>query len=195
MAKTVLVLLGAYLLGSIPVAYLLVKSFYGRDIRRIGSHNVGAMNVARNLSFGLGLLTVLLDALKGVLAVVPAKYWAGSGIALALAPVLVISGDIWPAFLAFRGGKGLAVAAGTLLIIDGGILFWVLLVLGIMFLLTNNATISVMAGCALLPFLCWWQLGGFGWFFFGIIIALPIMAKQLRLFEAKRAQFPRFLNH
>lgn len=74
MLKTVVVLLLAYLLGSIPVGYLLVKGAYARDIRRIGSRNVGGMNVARNVSFGLGLLTILLDMGKGIWALVLAKY-------------------------------------------------------------------------------------------------------------------------
>lgn len=179
--KTLLVLVAAYFIGSIPVAYLLVKVFYSRDIRRIGSHNVGAMNVARNLSFGLGLLTVVLDILKGVFAIVLAKYWAGTVFALVLAPVLVIAGDIWPVFLAFRGGKGLATAAGALLVIDVGIVFWAVLMLGLIAFLTHNATVATVATCLLLPFLSWWQLGGFSWFFFGAIVALPILVRHLHL--------------
>lgn len=183
MVKTLLVLIAAYLIGSVPVAYLLVRVFYSRDIRRIGSHNVGAMNVARNLSFGLGLLTVILDILKGALAIALAKYWAGTAVALVLVPALVVAGDIWPVFLDFRGGKGLATAAGVFLVMAPGIVFWAVLILGVVALLTQNTRAAIVICCLLLPFISWWQLGGFAWFFFGIVVALPILAKQFRLLE------------
>jgi glycerol-3-phosphate acyltransferase PlsY len=192
MVKTLLVLCAAYLIGSVPVAYLLAKVFYGRDIRRIGSRNVGAMNVARNISLGLGLLTVSLDIFKGVLALILAKYWAGTVFALVLAPVLVIAGDIWPVFLGFRGGKGLAAAAGALLVIDLGIVFWAALVLGVAALITQNATAATVVTCLLLPLISWWQLGGFAWFFFGVIVALPILARHLKL--SGTISYSNFLN-
>lgn len=193
MVKTVVVLVLAYLLGSIPVAFLLVKGVYSRDIRRIGSHNVGAMNVARNISFGLGILTVLLDVLKGILAVVLAKYWAGTTWAIILAPILVVIGDIWPLFLAFRGGRGLATAVGALLVVKVGAAFWVVLLLSLVGILSHNGKLAAIVSFIALPFITWWQLGGFGWFFFGLLFALPILAKYLSF--PKITPGLRYLSH
>lgn len=193
MLKTVVVLLLAYLLGSIPVAYLLVKGAYARDIRRIGSRNVGGMNVARHVSFGLGLLTILLDMGKGILALVLAKYWAGTTVALVLAPVLVIVGDIWPVFLSFRGGKGLAAGFGSLVVINFWVAFWVCLAMGIVVLISRNANLATLVACVLLPFISWWQFGGFGWFFFGLAVALPVFLKLWS--PPGQTVYPRFLSH
>lgn len=191
--KTLVVLVAAYLLGSIPVAYLLVRKAYGRDIRRIGSRNVGGMNVARHVSFGLGLLTICLDMAKGILALLLAKYWAGTTAALVLAPALVIAGDIWPVFLGFRGGKGLAAGFGSLLVVNGWLAFWVCFAMGMVVILSRNADLAVLVACILLPFLSWWQLGGFGWFFFGVLVALPVVA---RLWSPPgRTLHYRFLSH
>lgn len=193
MGKTLVVLPAAYLLGSIPVAYLLVKGAYARDIRRIGSGNVGGMNVARHVSLGLGLLTIILDMAKGVLALVLAKYWAGTTAAEVLAPALVIAGDIWPVFLGFRGGKGLAAGLGSLLVVNVSLAFWVCLIMGIVMVLSRNVNLTVLVACLLLPFLSWWQLGSFGWFFFGVLVALPVLVKLLP--APRRAVYHRFFSH
>src|SRR6266852_3654020 len=73
----IVVAAAGYLLGSIPFGYLLVKVFRGEDIRRSGSGNIGATNVARSGARGLGLATLLLDAIKGMLAVLLALFLAG----------------------------------------------------------------------------------------------------------------------
>ena len=101
----------AYLLGSIPFGYLLVRIFRGADIRQSGSGNIGATNVARS-SPALGLATLLLDAAKGFLAVkcavalvpeVPMSYLYS---AMALAALCALLGHVFPVWLKFRGGKG-----------------------------------------------------------------------------------------
>jgi len=194
MGKTLVALLAAYLLGSIPVAYLLVKGAYARDIRRIGSRNVGGMNVARNVSFGLGLLTIFVDIAKGVLALVLAKYWAGTAAAVVLAPALVIAGDIWPLFLGFQGGKGLAAGLGSLLVVNGWLAFWACLVMALVMALTRNTNLSILAACLLLPFLSWWLWGSFWWFFFGVLVALPVLVKLWHT-PRRRVVYYRFLSH
>ncbi|HEY6938947.1 MAG TPA: glycerol-3-phosphate 1-O-acyltransferase PlsY, partial [Terriglobales bacterium] len=107
-----------YLLGSIPFGYLLVKKFRGTDIRETGSGNIGATNVARS-SPALGVLTLLLDAAKGFLAVVCASALA-AGItqpylysAMALAALCALLGHMFPVWLKFRGGKGVATGVGA----------------------------------------------------------------------------------
>jgi glycerol-3-phosphate acyltransferase PlsY len=120
----------AYLLGSIPFGYVLVKLFRGEDVRSTGSGNIGATNVARTGSKGLAIATLALDALKGMLAVALAGVIAHSSYnyglygfkveparlmsAAALAAVL---GHIAPIWLKFKGGKGVATALGVFLVL------------------------------------------------------------------------------
>jgi glycerol-3-phosphate acyltransferase PlsY len=110
----------AYLLGSIPFGYLLVRIFRKQDVRTTGSGNIGATNVARSGGKGLGLLTLFLDALKGAVAVLiathisPNTLHGPSTLAIATAVVAVI-GHVFPVWLGFRGGKGIATALGVFL--------------------------------------------------------------------------------
>jgi len=118
MLLSVAILAIAYLLGSIPFGYLLVRFFRKEDIRAIGSGNIGATNVARSGAKGLGLLTLLLDALKGALAVYLALHFApavdGAASYLAIAAgVIAVLGHVFPVWLGFRGGKGIATALGV----------------------------------------------------------------------------------
>jgi glycerol-3-phosphate acyltransferase PlsY len=108
----------AYLLGSIPFGYLLVLLFRKKDVRETGSGNIGATNVARSGGKGLGLLTLLLDALKGYIAVILAMHFAPNTIhgpsTLAIAAaVTAVLGHVFPIWLKFRGGKGIATALGV----------------------------------------------------------------------------------
>lgn len=110
--------LAAYLLGSIPFGFLLVRIFRNEDIRAKGSGNIGATNVIRSGAKGLGALTFLLDACKGYSAVLLAEYAATrigipSGNAVALAAIFAILGHIYTLWLRFRGGKGVATAFGV----------------------------------------------------------------------------------
>jgi|SRR5215472_10504933 len=126
----------SYLLGSIPFGYLLVKIFRGQDIRLSGSGNIGATNVARSGARGLGLATLLLDALKGATAVWIAARLAMSvcnrcagaqpmantpcipGLRLmALAGLFAVLGHMFPVWLKFKGGKGVATALGVFALI------------------------------------------------------------------------------
>jgi glycerol-3-phosphate acyltransferase PlsY len=108
----------AYLLGSIPFGYLLVLLFRKEDVRATGSGNIGATNVARSGGKGLGLLTLLLDALKGYLAVLIAMHFApntphGPSTLAIAAAVFAVLGHVFPVWLKFRGGKGIATALGV----------------------------------------------------------------------------------
>jgi len=113
----------AYLLGSIPFGYILVRVFYGQDVRESGSGNIGATNVARS-SPALGALTLLLDAAKGLLAMAAGSLLAASAgqataksryTFAALAAVFAVIGHMFPIWLKFRGGKGVATSVGVFL--------------------------------------------------------------------------------
>lgn len=116
----------AYLLGSIPFGYLLVKMFRGEDIRLTGSGNIGATNVARSGAKGLGALTLILDIAKGLLAVGFAWELGQSSYnscdssacvpiwhLMAIAAFFAVAGHVFPFWLKFKGGKGVATALGV----------------------------------------------------------------------------------
>ena len=119
----VLIIAAAYLLGSVPTGYLLMRLFRKQDIRQAGSGNIGATNVLRSGGKGLGAATFLLDMLKGCSAV-----WLGALLgrlllpqcpllnAEALAALVAVLGHIFPVWLGFRGGKGVATGFGVFLV-------------------------------------------------------------------------------
>lgn len=111
-----LLLLAAYLLGSIPFGYLIVKLREGRDIRAAGSGNIGAANVTRTAGKAAGILTLLLDAAKGYVAVWLAAWLTGRDAGVMIAAALAaIVGHMFTVFLKFKGGKGVATGVGAFL--------------------------------------------------------------------------------
>jgi len=115
MAASLLTLLGAYLLGSIPFSYLVARGWGIADVRSVGSGNVGASNVVRSAGLRAGLLAFGLDALKGAAASLAALALAPQGSPHALAAAGAVLGHIYPVWLGFRGGKGVATGAGAFL--------------------------------------------------------------------------------
>ncbi len=113
----------SYLLGSIPFGYLLVRIFRGEDVRQSGSGNIGATNVSRK-SPVLGVVTLLLDALKGTAAVTLAYRLSGAMPgdvkaiqAMSVAALCAVLGHMFPVWLKFRGGKGVATGLGSFIVI------------------------------------------------------------------------------
>jgi glycerol-3-phosphate acyltransferase PlsY len=112
----------SYLLGSIPFGYLLVRTFRGADVRKSGSGNIGATNVART-SPALGVATLGLDALKGFAAVAVARFWVAphatkpAALICAVAALFAIVGHMFPLWLGFRGGKGVATGLGSFIML------------------------------------------------------------------------------
>jgi acyl phosphate:glycerol-3-phosphate acyltransferase len=123
MSTLVLIAAASYLLGSIPFGYLLVRIFHGEDVRQSGSGNIGATNVSRK-SPALGVITLLLDALKGT-AAAGLSYHLCAGLAwgdrpylaMAVAALFAVLGHMFPLWLKFRGGKGVATGLGSFIVI------------------------------------------------------------------------------
>jgi acyl phosphate:glycerol-3-phosphate acyltransferase len=116
--RLVLVVIIAYLIGSIPFGYLIVRAKGSGDVRDTGSGGTGATNVSRRAGKVAGVLTLLLDGLKGAIAVVIAKstlQGENSDWLISAAAIAVIVGHIFPVWLKFRGGKGVATGAGVFL--------------------------------------------------------------------------------
>lgn len=117
--RPVLVLIAAYLLGSIPFGYLIVRASVGADVRESGSGGTGATNVSRRAGKSAGVITLLLDALKGAIAVLLARWLLTDDFGInwwvAAAAVLAVFGHCFPVWLGFRGGKGVATGLGVFL--------------------------------------------------------------------------------
>ena len=116
--RVVAALLGAYLIGAVPVGFLIGRAFGGTDIRRHGSGTIGATNVLRTLGRLPAVLTLLGDVAKGFCAVtVPGALLHGDARGMAAAAVLAVVGNCWPVFLRFRGGKGVATGLGAVVVL------------------------------------------------------------------------------
>ena len=143
-----------YLLGSIPFGLVLTRLFGGPDIRSIGSGNIGATNVLRTGRKGLAAATLLLDMLKGTVAVLVAGHFLGETAAIA-AGLGAFLGHLFPLWLGFKGGKGVATFIGVLLgfswqavIIYAAI--WVLIAF-----VTRYSSLSGLIACAATPAILW----------------------------------------
>lgn len=111
----------AYLIGSVNSSILISKTVSGRDIRESGSGNAGATNMLRTLGKKYAVITLVLDILKGVVAVLLAKLaviLGASAVCPYVAGLLVCIGHCYPVFFGFKGGKGVATGLGTLLMWD-----------------------------------------------------------------------------
>jgi glycerol-3-phosphate acyltransferase PlsY len=105
----------AYLLGSLSVGLLMARLYGGADPRQSGSGNIGATNVARTMGKAAGIVTLLGDCLKGVVAVILAQWWGSSVLISAAAALIAVLGHMFPVYHGFQGGKGVATALGVLL--------------------------------------------------------------------------------
>jgi glycerol-3-phosphate acyltransferase PlsY len=178
-------LIGAYLLGSIPTAYIIGKFRKGTDIRKVGSKNMGAMNVIYNVGFWWGALVLAIDIGKGVIAMLIAKHLKIPELAYYATGVVVILGHNFPVFLKFRGGKGGATAVGVLsyLMFPFGFLIG-LGVFALLMLITRFPTLSYGIGLLSFPFVGWLLYHKGNWVIFSaIVVAIPFIRYIPRLKE------------
>lgn len=158
MDRSLLIPLGipaaAYLLGSIPFGLLLGKLVSGKDVRRVGSGNIGATNVARAAGAGAGLLTLLLDVAKGAFPVwLAAALTGGSASGMMSAGLAAISGHCFPVWLRFKGGKGVATAAGIFGMLCPAALGAAIVVFLFVFGVWRYVALASIASAAALPLL------------------------------------------
>jgi glycerol-3-phosphate acyltransferase PlsY len=178
-----IVAVAAYLLGSIPTGYLLVRLFRHQDIRSVGSGNIGATNVMRSGGKGLGAATFLLDMLKGCAAV-----WLGGFIAHHLAPALAyrdaqalaalcaVLGHMFPLWLRFRGGKGVATGFGVFLVAAPLAALSAITVFVVILALTRYVSLASVLGAASFPIFAWLLVeGDHTPFFFAVQIAVALL--------------------
>ena len=147
----------AYLIGSIPFGYLIVRATAGADVRQTGSGGTGATNVTRRAGKAAGAITLVLDAVKGALAVLIAKWLAGGNTdwVVAAAAIAVLLGHIFPVWLGFKGGKGVAPGVGVFLalapiaVLCAGVVFVVIV------WLTKFVSLGSILGAATIPLFVW----------------------------------------
>jgi acyl phosphate:glycerol-3-phosphate acyltransferase len=156
--NTLLFLAFGYLLGSIPFAILVSKSFGLADPRTVGSGNPGATNVLRSGNKLAAALTLLGDALKGLLAMFIATKLGADMLGVTLAGFGAFIGHVFSVFLRFKGGKGVATAAGVFF----GFSVWLgLIVLGVWLataLISRYSSLGAIAASLAAPFAAWWLL-------------------------------------
>jgi glycerol-3-phosphate acyltransferase PlsY len=184
-----LTVLAAYLLGSIPTGFLLAKA-RGIDIRAVGSGNIGATNVFRQLGTPAGIFVLFADALKGWLAVAGLAWWLGQIFYPGAGPqarewlrigagFAAVLGHNYTCWLHFKGGKGIATSAGVL----AGLVPWALLIiLGvwlIVFALKRYVSLASICASAVLPFATWLTGGS------PTLIALTAVMTVLAIYKHK----------
>lgn len=160
--RPLIVILVSYLIGSIPFGYLIVRGKLGDDIRQSGSGGTGATNVSRRAGKAAGVFTLVLDALKGVIAVLVARaMFPGVGPyadwLAAAAGIAALVGHIFPVWLGFRGGKGVATGVGVFIVLAPV----ALLCAGVLFVaivaVTRYVSLGSIIAAVTVPLFVWLQ--------------------------------------
>ncbi len=163
----------AYLMGSISFSILIAKKVAKIDIRKHGSGNAGATNTLRVLGKGPGILVLLLDAIKGVVAILITKYvFHGGDWVVALSGLAAVVGHNWPIFFGFRGGKGVATTIGVLLtlapipaLISVGVTIVVIAI-------TRYVSVGSLVFMALIPVLVYFREAPMAYVFSTLVIGI-----------------------
>ena len=153
-----------YLVGSIPFGYLIVRATGGGDVRKTGSGGTGATNVSRRAGKLAGIATLILDALKGAIAVLIARVLLSDSAAtsnakwwVAAAAVAAIVGHIFSVWLGFRGGKGVATGAGVFFMFAPFALLCAGVVFAAVVLITRYVSLASLTAAVSIPLFLWLQ--------------------------------------
>jgi glycerol-3-phosphate acyltransferase PlsY len=191
MLELTLVILAAYLTGSLSFAVILSRVFSMPDPRSYGSGNPGATNVLRSGRKAVAALTLLGDALKGAVAVLLAQWatqaWSLPAYTPALAGLAAFVGHLWPVFFGFKGGKGVATALGLLVALNPWLglacaASWLLV-----FVATRISSLSALAAAGLAPVYAWWLSGQW-------VDTLAILGVALLIFWRHKANIERLVR-
>ena len=172
-----------YLLGSIPFAYIVARLRKGVDIRDVGGGNVGALNTWRQIGPVFGLSVLALDIIKGILAVLIAR-WLGLTVGwVCVAGFAAVVGHNWPVFLKFRGGKGAATVLGVLVALTPVELLVGAAIVIILIAVTRNVRLALFA-LVLVPLLQW--LFDKDFIYIACALALLLFIGLRTLFDLRR---------
>lgn len=194
--KTILSVAVSYLIGSIPTAYIFGKLYRGIDIRQYGSGNVGATNVFRVLGKGPGIIVLVIDIAKGVVAMtlVANMFGLNNILSYVLLGIAVVVGHNWTVFLQFKGGKGMATSLGVLigLTIQIALIRPVLLsavgVWLVVFLSTGYVSLASIIAAVLLPVFMLIFAPSFQLVLLGVIFCIFVVVRH-------RSNIKRLLSH
>ena len=183
--KLEIIIVISYLLGSIPFGFLLTKFFLKKDIREIGSGNIGATNALRTGNKIIGYTTLILDILKAVIPIILVKFYFIEY--LYIASLCVFLGHVFPIWLRFKGGKGVATYVGILCCINIylGIAFVIVWLLT--FIIFKYSSLSSLLGSISIPIVNYFIFNEEVIFFFIIMFVL--------IFYTHRENIKRLLNH
>lgn len=170
--------LAAYLIGSLSFAVIVSRLFGMADPRSYGSGNPGATNVLRSGKKAAALLTLVGDALKGIVAVVAARVMGLQGEWLALVAVAVVIGHMWPVFFRFQGGKGVATAAGVLFALDWRIGLATLLVWLFVALVLRISSLAALLSAVAAPIACYFLLPGQQAIFGAVLVIAALLVQR-----------------
>jgi len=192
-----LIVVIAYLIGSISIGYLFARWFKGVDIRKLGSGSAGATNVSRLLGFKIAVLVLILDAIKGFIVIYLAlsllgkNLLAGEWIVL-LCGVAVIAGHIWPLYFNFKGGRGAATMLGVFLALMTLPTLIVFIIVSIIIALTRYVSLGSIVGAIAVPITILITEKPPEYFYFGLIISIIIIYQHKenikRLLKGKEAK-------
>ena len=155
MIRSLLLLVAAYLLGSVPFGLLVARAQGGVDLRRVGSGNIGATNVLRAVGKGAAALTLLGDMGKGAAAVGLGRWLGVSPTVLAMIALAAVAGHLFPVFGGFRGGKGVATTLGVILAAMPAVGALLLLIWLLVAAVWRYSSLAALVASAAMPVLAW----------------------------------------
>ncbi len=187
----------AYLIGSLSFAVIVSRALKLPDPHSYGSGNPGATNVLRSGSKKAAILTLLGDTLKGVAAVLLAKYFAAqfgiSDVGIAGVAIAVFLGHLFPVFFGFKGGKGVATASGVLWALDWRVGLGLTLIWALVFAVSRVSSLAALIGSAMAPVLAWYFLGVGPAFYAVLAMAVLLIWRHkeniVRLVSGKEGSF------
>ncbi|MGM0688898.1 MAG: glycerol-3-phosphate 1-O-acyltransferase PlsY [Bacillota bacterium] len=173
-----IVLVVAYLIGSLPFGYIASRMLQRTDIRNYGSGNIGATNVLRVMGWRAALPVFILDMLKGAAAVLLAKAISSETIIYLSAGFLAMIGHSLPLFLKFKGGKAVATGIGVLAAVSGWVTLSLIITAGIIVALTRYVSLGSIIGAILVPLFFWLFDYDLPYIFFGLAMAVLVAARH-----------------
>ena len=182
--ELLIIILFSYLMGSIPFGYILTKKFLKKDIRTIGSGNIGATNALRTGNKLVGYSTLSLDVLKAIIPIIFIKINYPDYIYVS--SLCIFIGHVFPVWLKFKGGKGVATYVGILFCLD--LMFGLIFIISwfLCYLITKYSSLSSLIGSLIIPSYIFIFLDGKNIFFFLIMFVL--------IFFSHRENVKRLIN-
>ncbi|MBM3706709.1 MAG: glycerol-3-phosphate acyltransferase [Actinobacteria bacterium] len=193
--NTAIILLAAYLIGSIPAAYIAGR-IKGIDIRKTGSRNVGGMNTFTSVGKIAGVIVALFDMGKGALVAWLAGIFSNHHLFVLLAAVVAaIIGHNWMIFIGFKGGKGLSTLVGALFFLSPlSILFLYLLFMAAAIILFRDTYVSQGMALFFFSFFMWYREGSYYWCIFLLLVTAVYSIKCYGLYRSYITEGRRDLN-